>query len=87
MGDFSSRTTNWGAIPTALGGLGQISMLTAKCARDAGVSENEIQTHGYSVVALELGNSGWGGGGAGGVGVGWLKWEGLGLKVVEVGGV
>eukprot|EP00438_Fugacium_kawagutii_P018137 Skav231600 [mRNA] locus=scaffold232:376962:381836:+ [translate_table: standard] len=33
-------------------------MLTAKCARDAGVSDHEIETHGYSVVALELGSSG-----------------------------
>ena len=28
-------------------------MLTAKCARDAGLSDSEIDTHGYSVVAIE----------------------------------
>lgn len=51
-------------------------MLTAKCARDAGVSDNEIQTHGYSVVALELGSSGWGDG----VGLGLGEW-GVGVGV------
>jgi len=34
-------------------GLGQISMVAAKCAREAGVTEKEIETHGYTVVALE----------------------------------
>lgn len=34
-------------------GLGQISMLAAKCAREAGVTEQDIETHGCSVVALE----------------------------------
>mmetsp|Transcript_36140 Transcript_36140/g.93245 ORF Transcript_36140/g.93245 Transcript_36140/m.93245 type:complete len:1065 (-) Transcript_36140:47-3241(-) len=34
-------------------GLGQISMVAAKCAREAGISAHEIETHGYSVVALE----------------------------------
>eukprot|EP00931_Biecheleriopsis_adriatica_P084550 TRINITY_DN5843_c0_g1_i1.p1 TRINITY_DN5843_c0_g1~~TRINITY_DN5843_c0_g1_i1.p1 ORF type:complete len:1099 (-),score=230.09 TRINITY_DN5843_c0_g1_i1:243-3326(-) len=34
-------------------GLGQISMVAAKCARDAGITESEIETHGYTVVALE----------------------------------
>jgi hypothetical protein len=31
-------------------------MLTARCAREAGISENEIETHGYSVVAIEPGS-------------------------------
>ncbi|CAE7738809.1 adt-1 [Symbiodinium microadriaticum] len=34
-------------------GLGQISMLTAKCAREAGITDEEIETHGSSVIALE----------------------------------
>lgn len=34
-------------------GLGQISMVTATCAREAGINETEIETHGYSVVAIE----------------------------------
>lgn len=34
-------------------GLGQISMVAAQCAREAGVSEEDVETHGYSVIALE----------------------------------
>ncbi|CAJ1398752.1 unnamed protein product [Effrenium voratum] len=34
-------------------GLGQVSMLTAQCAREAGITDSEIETHGYSVIALE----------------------------------
>eukprot|EP00927_Polykrikos_kofoidii_P027016 TRINITY_DN23924_c0_g1_i1.p1 TRINITY_DN23924_c0_g1~~TRINITY_DN23924_c0_g1_i1.p1 ORF type:complete len:1084 (+),score=181.42 TRINITY_DN23924_c0_g1_i1:51-3254(+) len=34
-------------------GMGQISMLAAKCLREAGVSEADIDTHGCTVVAFE----------------------------------
>jgi len=34
-------------------GLGQISMVAAKCAREAGWTEEDVETHGYSVIALE----------------------------------
>eukprot|EP00933_Yihiella_yeosuensis_P084403 TRINITY_DN98879_c0_g1_i1.p1 TRINITY_DN98879_c0_g1~~TRINITY_DN98879_c0_g1_i1.p1 ORF type:complete len:505 (-),score=100.14 TRINITY_DN98879_c0_g1_i1:97-1566(-) len=34
-------------------GCGQISMVAAKCAREAGVTETDIETHGYTVVAVE----------------------------------
>jgi len=34
-------------------GLSQISMVAAKCAREAGITEKDIETHGYSVVAIE----------------------------------
>eukprot|EP00928_Gymnodinium_smaydae_P029943 TRINITY_DN22402_c0_g1_i3.p1 TRINITY_DN22402_c0_g1~~TRINITY_DN22402_c0_g1_i3.p1 ORF type:complete len:1147 (+),score=296.47 TRINITY_DN22402_c0_g1_i3:272-3442(+) len=34
-------------------GCGQLSMLTARCLRDAGVSEIDVATNGYMVVALE----------------------------------
>ena len=62
------------SLASAGSGLGQISMLTAKCplldltscwwnlesghslsgAREAGITDEEIDTHGYSVIALEL---------------------------------
>ncbi|CAE8640948.1 unnamed protein product, partial [Polarella glacialis] len=41
------RLVNLGA------GMGQIAMVAAKCAREAGVSDAEIETHGYTVVAIE----------------------------------
>jgi len=34
-------------------GIGQLSMVAARCAREAGISEEEIETHGSTVVALE----------------------------------
>jgi len=34
-------------------GLAQMSMVAARCAREAGVDDKEIETHGYTVVALE----------------------------------
>jgi len=34
-------------------GLTQMSMVAARCARDAGISEKDIDTHGYTVVAVE----------------------------------
>mmetsp|Transcript_56860 Transcript_56860/g.124365 ORF Transcript_56860/g.124365 Transcript_56860/m.124365 type:complete len:1071 (+) Transcript_56860:202-3414(+) len=34
-------------------GLGQISMIAAKAAREAGVDEREVETHGCTVVAVE----------------------------------
>lgn len=34
-------------------GLGQVSMVAAQCARQAGLSEEEVETHGCFVVALE----------------------------------
>jgi len=34
-------------------GLGQVSMLAARSAREAGLTDAELETHGYSVVALE----------------------------------
>lgn len=34
-------------------GIGQMSMVAAKCARDAGVTDDDIETHGCTVVAIE----------------------------------
>mmetsp|Transcript_136991 Transcript_136991/g.355848 ORF Transcript_136991/g.355848 Transcript_136991/m.355848 type:complete len:1062 (-) Transcript_136991:29-3214(-) len=34
-------------------GLSQISMVAAKCAREAGITDKDIETHGYTVVAIE----------------------------------
>lgn len=41
------RIVNMGA------GLGQISMLAARCAREAGVTDEDIETYGCTVVAME----------------------------------
>eukprot|EP00971_Amphidinium_carterae_P023173 457153-Amphidinium_carterae.1 len=34
-------------------GLGQISMVAARCLREAGWSENDVETYGYSVIGFE----------------------------------
>lgn len=34
-------------------GLAQVSMVAARCAREAGITDKDVQTHGYTVVAME----------------------------------